>query len=203
MSSRGYIKGLPYTFGAAKPEESEHNLFWDSTNSRFNWAKYKTDNNIAANAVQIYLGSNELQKDNTENVGYIKEMVDYIIQDEGSDFPIFVVNPINRATQDGLGANVNADGFAGLSGMWDYEERYKIMDLTQRLDNAFKDYSNVHMVNLAITHDDEYNFGTQETPVNPRASQKEYLPVDGIHPQVQGYFQMADVMYSVYCAFLD
>lgn len=202
FASRDYIEGNPYTFGAAKPEEAEHNLFWDSANSRFNWAKYKTDNNISADAVQIYLGSNELREDNTENVGYIKQMVDYILQDE-PNIPIFVINPINRATQDGLGANVSADGFAGLSGMWDYQERYKIMDLTQRLDNAFKDYSNVHMVNLAITHDDEYNFGAQETPVNPRASQKEYLPVDGIHPQVQGYFQMADVMYSVYCAFLD
>lgn len=204
FASRDYIVGNPYTYGsAANPVEAEHNVFWDTENNRFNWAKYKATNNIVADAVQIYLGSNELKLDNTDNVSYIKQMVDYIIQDEGSDFPIFVVNPINRATQDGLGANVSADGFAGLSGMWDYQERYKIMDLTQRLDNAFKDYSNVHMVNLAITHDDEYNFGTQETPVNPRASQVEYLPVDGIHPQAQGYYQMADVMYSVYCAFLD
>lgn len=55
------------------------------------------------------------------------------------------------------------------------------------------------MVNLALTHDSEYNFGAVETPVNPRATQKELMPIESVHPQTQGYYQMADVMYSAIC----
>ena len=200
FAAEDYIKGNPYTYEGAP--ETVHNRFWNSSKSRFDWAYYKSTNNINPDCVQIYLGSNHLGYDNTTNVGYIKQIVDYIRQDDAS-IPIFVVNPINRATQDGLGANVSADGFAGLSGMWEYSEQKKIMDLMMKLDETFKDYANLHMVNLALTHDDEHNFGAVQTPVNPRAAQTELMPDDGIHPDAQGYYQMADVMYSVYCAFLN
>jgi len=198
FSARNYIDGSPYTFGGAT--ETEHNAFWDG--SRFNWAAYKSSKGINPSVVQIFLGTNGLSADNTANAGYIKQIVDYIRQDDAS-IPIIVVNTIYRGNQDGIGVQQSNDGYASQNGVWKYNEDMKIMNLMSTLDDLLKGYSGVTMVNLAVSHDSEYNFGAVETPVNPRASQKEYMPVESIHPQPQGYYQMADVLYSACCAVLN
>ena len=192
FSAASYIGGKPYTYGGGT--ETEHNIFWDG--SRFNWSTYKTATGLVPDAVQIFLGTNGLSDDNATNAGYIKQMVDYIRQDDAS-IPIFVVNTIYCGTQDGIGVQQNSDGYSTTSGKWKYNEDLKIMNLMQTLDALVDSYSGVYMINLALTHDSENNFGAVETPVNPRAAQKELMPVESIHPQTQGYFQMADVMFSV------
>ncbi len=192
FSAASYIGGKPYTYGGGT--ETEHNIFWDG--SRFNWSTYKTATGLVPDAVQIFLGTNGLADDNATNAGYIKQMVDYIRQDDAS-IPIFVVNTIYCGTQDGIGVQQNSDGYSTTSGKWKYNEDLKIMNLMQTLDALVDSYSGVYMINLALTHDSENNFGAVETPVNPRAAQKELMPVESIHPQTQGYFQMADVMFSV------
>jgi hypothetical protein len=129
-------------------------------------------------------------------------MVDYIRQDD-ANIPIFVVNTIYRGTQNGIGVQQSNDGYASQSGVFKYNEDKKVMDLMKRLDALLADYDGVYMINLALTHDSEYNFGAVETAVNPRASQTEFMPTESVHPQAQGYYQMADVIYSVYCAVLE
>ena len=129
-------------------------------------------------------------------------MVDLIRQDD-PDIPIFVVNTIYRGTQDAVGAQISDTGMAAGVGSYKYYEDRRIMDLMVKLDALLQDYENVHMINLAVSHDSEYNFGAVEEPVNPRAVQTQLVPVEAVHPQQQGYFQMADVMFSVFCGVLE
>lgn len=191
FSPRGYIVGSPYTFGGAT--ETPNNKFWDG--SRFNWSSYKTNAGVSPDAVQIFLGTNGIADDNTTNAGYIKQMVDYIRQDD-ANIPIFVVNTIYKGNQNGIGVQQSSDGYASNSGMWKYNEDRKVMNLMKTLDKLLDGYAGVHMINLALTHDSEYNFGAEETPVNPRAAQTEFMPKESVHPQEQGYYQMADVIFS-------
>lgn len=197
FSAKNYIDGAIYNYGG----ETAPNVFWDGT--RFNWNHYKAQTGLNPNCVQIFLGTNGMSNDNTTNAGYIKQMVDYIRQDD-SEIPIFIVNTIYRGTQNGIGVQQSNDGYASAVGVYKYSEDKKVMDLMQKLDTLFAEgYTNVFMINLALTHDSEYNFGAVETSVNPRAVQKEFMPIESIHPQAQGYYQMADVMFSVYCGCLN
>ncbi len=194
FTAKNYINGDPYTYAGAK--ESPNNVFWNGSN--FSWTNYKSVSGLSPDAVQIFLGTNGIAEDNTVNAGYIKQMVDCIRQDD-ANIPVFVINTIYRGTQDGIGVQQSNDGYASQVGVWKYNEDKKVMDLMIKLDNLLGGYPNVHMINLALTHDSEYNFGAVETSVNPRATQTELMPVESVHPQLQGYYQMADTMFSVMC----
>ena len=50
------------------------NPFWDGT--RFNWSYYKTNTGINPDGVQIWLGTNGITLDPTENANNIKQIVD-------------------------------------------------------------------------------------------------------------------------------
>lgn len=198
FTAEAYIKGATYSYGG----ETVPNAFWDG--EKFSWDHYmKNVLNLygmgVINAVMIFLGTNGISNDNTENAGYIKQMVD-VIQADQPGIKVFVCNTIYRSNQNGMGVQIGNDGYAAAPGAWKYNEDKKVMDLMKRLDAMLDGYENLWMVNLALTHDSEYNFGAVETPVNPRASQTEMLPIESVHPQNQGYYQMADTIYSVLCA---
>ena len=127
-------------------------------------------------------------------------MVDYIRQDNAT-IPIYLVWTLYRGNQNGLGVQTGSDGYtASNKGKYKYEEDMKVFNLMTKLAELLGDYTNLYFVPVSLCHDSEYNFGAVETPVNPRATQKEYLPTEATHPQEQGYLQMADIIYSVVSA---
>lgn len=192
FTAQAYINGATYSYGG----ETSPNAFWDG--EKFNWSNYKTTTGLNPDAVQIFLGTNGIANDNTVNAGYIKQMIDAIRADD-TNIPIFVVNTLYRSNQNGIGVQVGNDGYAATVGVWKYNEDKKVMDLMKKLDALLDSYENLYMVNIALTHDSEHNFGAVETKVNPRSAQTEMMPIESVHPQTQGYFQMADVMFSAIC----
>jgi plastocyanin len=193
FSAANYLSNTAYTFET--PTETVH-PFWDGT--RFNWNYYKTNTGINPNAIQIFLGTNGIDIDPTVNAGNIKQMVDYIRQDD-ANIPIFLVYTLYRGNQDGLGNQTSTDGYASNKGAWKLQEDRKVFNLMSKLNSLLNAYSNLYFVPIAPCHDSEFNFGAVSTPVNPRANQTELLPTEATHPQTQGYLQMADIMYSVLC----
>lgn len=171
--------------------------FWDG--ARFNWNHYKTTTGIEPDMVQIWLGTNGISLDPTTNANNIKQIVDYIRQDDPT-IPIYVAYTIYRGNQNGLGVQRNSDGYVLNHGAWELEEKRKVFNLMVKLNELLKSYSNLYFVPLATCHDTEYNFGSMEKPVNPRAEQTEFLPVEATHPQEQGYLQIADIMFSAFCS---
>lgn len=197
FTSIGYTTAHDYTFEAANPETVHP--FWDGT--KFSWSYYKTNTGVSADAIQIFLGTNDLFGNTSgetlaEN---LKTMVDDIRLTE-TDMPIFLVLTILVGSQNGLGNQRASDGFTAMyKGKNKYLLDCKFIKAMQLLQETFKDYDNLYFIPLTQCHDNQYNFGEVETPVNPRAAQTEIMPKEAIHPQQQGYEQMADVMYSVYC----
>jgi hypothetical protein len=197
---RSGFSAVSYLTNAAYVYENEGvHPFWDG--SRFNWNYYKTQTGINPDAVQIFLGTNNMELDPTTNAGNIKQIVDYIRQD--SSIPIFVVYTLFRGNQDGIGNEIDENGHPYTLGTWKLEEDRKVFNLMVKLNELLNAYTNLHFVPVSICHDSEYNFGAVETPVNPRATQTELLPSQATHPKLQGYLQMADIMFSVYAKYLN
>ena len=191
FSAGDYLKATPYTY-----ESEGIQPFWNPTTSRFDWNNYKTTYSKTPNSVLLFLGTNNMNMDATENANHIKTIVDLIRQDEPT-LPIYVCNTLFRGNQDGMGNQVNTDGYSAVnSGRYKYEEDKKVFNLMVKLYELLKNYTKLYFVPIATCHDSENNFGAIETPVNPRAIQKELLPTEATHPQNQGYYQMADIIYS-------
>lgn len=191
-SASSYLTSSAYTF-----ESEGVHPFWDGT--RFNWSHYKTQTGIAPTEVTLFLGTNGIQLNPDTNAGNIKRIVDYIRQDDAT-IPINVVYTLFRGNQDGIGYQTGSDGYTANKGNWKLEEDRKVFNLIMKLNDLLKDYSNLYFIPIAQCHDSEYNFGSVERQVNPRATQTEHTPSEATHPQEQGYLQMADIMYSVYCS---
>jgi len=189
-SAANYLSGVSYTF-----ESEGVNPFWDGT--RFNWNYYKTNTSIVPNAIQIWLGINGIELDPTINANNIKQMVDYIRQDD-ANIPISIVFTLYRGNQDGLGVQTGSDGYTVNQGAFELCEDKKVFALMDRLYSLLSGYTKLYFTPIALEMDRDNNFGQTVTPVNPRATQTELLPVEATHPQTQGYLQIADTQFSVY-----
>jgi len=92
------------------------------------------------------------------------------------------------------------DGYSSFRSAWKLQEDRKIFNLMVKLDELFHEYDHVHFVPIALTHDSEYNFGQKEVSVNPRSEVKTTIPIESVHPQREGYMQMADIMFGTIIA---
>ncbi|MCD7785779.1 MAG: hypothetical protein LUH18_09475 [Oscillospiraceae bacterium] len=209
-SASWYTKDSTYDYEmryVGNPEvDTTANPFYDPSEERFSLAYYLEMQGSYLEAtpteIMLYLGTNGISLDNTSNAGAIKTIVDCIRMDD-ADIPIYMVNTLFRGNQNGIGTQQSSDGYASQAGKYKYEEDCKIVDLEQKLYSLLSEYENVYFIPIAVTHDSEYNFGNVETKVNPRAVQTEYLPVESVHPQAQGYYQMADCIWSVFAGTLE
>lgn len=206
FSAADYLTNSSYSFDTrydGVPDvEGSANPFFDG--EKFSLAHYLTSQSIETpSAVQIFLGTNDISNSVSDAVANIKAMVDSIVS-EYPDMLIFLCHTIYRSGQNGYGS-IGSDGYSGGSGAraYQYDEDCKVFDLMVGLTKELIEYSNVVFVPLATCHDREYNFGAVEVAANPRAEQKISVPVESVHPQAQGYYQFADVMFSAYCWLLD
>lgn len=195
FSAGSYLAKTTYDF-----ENEGVHKFWNDSIGRFDWNYYKSQNSINPDMVQIFLGTNGISLDSTNNANNIKQIVDYIRQDD-NNMPIFIVYTLYRGNQNGLGVQTGNDGYSANKGAWKLEEDRKVFNLMVKLNELLKDYDNLHFVPISTCHDSEYNFGNVERNVNPRSTIKEYVPIEATHPQNEGYMQFADIMFSVICKY--
>lgn len=188
--------------GDASPSEASFkyaNPFFDG--SGFNWSYYVTNSlgGVSPDVVVIFLGTNGITLDPTSNGNAIKLLVDRIRKDN-TTIPIFVVNTLYKSNQNGIGKQTDSDGYSTYKGQYKYEEDMKIFNLMVYLNDILSTYENVYTVPVALCHDSEYNYGAVETAVNPRSEITEFYPTESVHPQSAGYYQIADVLYSIICS---
>lgn len=204
-AAKWYNNNSSYTFdtnyNGSPSVEGSSNPFWDGTG--FSLQHYLTTQSgyvDTPDAVQLLLGTNGIMLDPSENVTNIKAIVDSICT-EYPTMPIFVCNTIYRSTQDGY-YSTGSDGYAVGQSDFQYGADMKIMNLQNALAETFAGYENVYIIPLSVCMDRDYNFGQKEVAVNPRSSMTINIPKESVHPQNEGYMQMADVMYSSYIAYL-
>lgn len=200
-TSSYYLGNNSYTFdslGVAGIDGRTQDLnpFWSPVTSDVNY-QYYLDNYSTPNPDKliIWLGTNGITVDPATNATNIKTFIDKIRLTGGSTIPIFVVHTLFRGNQDGIGKQTGSDGYVANSS-YKLEEDLKVFNLQEKMLADLTGYSNVFLVPVSTCHDSEFNFGAVSTPVNPRASQVEYLPNEATHPQNQGYLQIADIIFS-------
>ena len=172
VSSDWYLKDSDYTF--ENNGETAENPFYDKNNGCFSFEYYKNTYSINPDAIQIFLGTNGLTTDPVKNAGNIKKLVDEI-RKEDKDIPIFVVNTMYRGPVYKAGA---------IDEEKTENEHLMIFNLTEYLTKLLEKDENVYIIPLAFTHDSNNNYSEQ----------------DSVHPQETGYSQIADIVYSTYCA---
>ena len=178
----------------------EHNSFWDGSKFNFSYYVANTLNNVAPDAVFIWLGTNEMNN-LTTFLTNMQTIVDSV-REYSNTIKIFIVNTIYRSNQNGIGRQGAVEGYNPSNGVFKYKEDYKVMEMMKNLYEQFNGESNIYVVPLALQMDSEYNYGQQEMDVNPRNTYKTIYPVDSIHPRKTGQLQTADVFFSMLCGLL-
>jgi lysophospholipase L1-like esterase len=199
-TSSYYLGNNSYTFDSNGTvgndgRTQDLNPFWNPATSDVDFAYYKSNYNQNPDKLLIWLGTNGIAVDATSNATNIKTFIDKIRLTGGSTIPIFVVHTLFRGNQDGIGVQTGSDGYVANS-TYKLEEDLKVFNLQEKILADLSAYSNLYLVPVSTCHDSEFNFGAVSTPVNPRASQVEYLPSEATHPQNQGYLQIADIIFS-------
>lgn len=202
FAAYSYNTKSPYTFGNAG--ETTCHVFYNTATNRFDWNNYVNTilGGIQPGAVMLQMGINGIRTDNTDMIAHEVNIINMIRQDN-ANIPIFVTLTAYKGNQNGLGVQQSSDGHATNKGLWDYEEKQKVMNYCSLLYEAIKDMVGVYVIPLNVCFDAKYNYGAVETQVNPRCPVTELMPVEAVHPQDYGYYQMADIVYSVMCANLN
>lgn len=197
FSAGGYLSATSYDF-----ESEGVHPFWNPGTSSFDYGYYKTQNNISPDAIQLFLGTNGIALDPTVNATNIKTIVDKIRENDAT-IPIYVVLTLYRGDQNGMGRQLSSDGYSAGSNVWKLEEDRKVFNLVSKVYDLLKNYSNVRFIPIAHTHDSEFNFMSGTYPVNPRSTITEMQHNEATHPQLAGYLQMADIIFSTWCLYND
>lgn len=191
FSANDYLNETAYQYVEGQPVHP----FYNKETSRFDWNYYKQTTGFNPDVVEIALGTNGSDVDPTTNGNNIIQIINYIRQDDPA-IPIYVVNSIYPADQNGIGSWQNNQGYPLLPGRYKVEEDKKMYNLMVYLADKLKDYDNLYLVPEALTHDSANNFKNTLQAVNPYSSITESVPTDGFHPGSEGYYQMADTLYS-------
>ncbi len=192
FSADDYLKATSYALGG-----EECHKFFNPTTEIFDWNYYRETNEIYPDVIQIFLGTNNIQAGEA-NADDIVAMIDAIRKDDVLT-PIYVVNTIYQGSQDGLGSWKNKNGEYFAKGWNKHEQDVAVFNLMVMLEEKLGSYEEVYLVPAGISMDSEYNYERMEVPVNPYSNGIETIEKDPVHPNKAGYYQIADVIFSVFC----
>ncbi len=195
FSAANYLTETEYTY--EEPHEDVH-PFYNERTEGFDWEYYKRTTGFDPDIVEVFLGTNGLDVDPTENGDNIIQIVRNIHESDPK-LPIYLVHTLYPADQNGIGSWSNKQGYALYGDRYKYEEDQKVFNLMVYLEEQLSEEENLYFVPAGICHDSANNFDTEEVLVNPHSEETEVVAVDAIHPGRAGYQQIADCLYSVIC----
>jgi len=174
------------------------NPFWNPQTNGVDFNYYLIENSLdKPDGVQLFIGTNSLSggiASIDESNQKILEFIGYIRRDWGSSVKIYVCLIPYFSNQNGVGISYGLGMPKYLLDNYVFYQTSKVGALIE----ALKD-TNVFITPISITHDSQYNFGEVEVNVNPRnLNYKEYYPKEAVHPQIEGYYQFADCMFSTW-----
>ena len=188
-----YLTETEYVYGGEGVQP-----FYNPGTGGFDYSYYKEKTGVSPDVVQIFLGKNGMSLDYEPGIAWLEEMVNNI-RETDPDIPISLVQTIYMGGQDGIGNETDAKGRSALNGWWKLEEDKKVFLWTEAMEAAFGSMDGVYLIPAALAFDSEYNFRASIEPVNARSSRNEAVLMEGMHPDTEGYLQLADLFFSTYC----
>lgn len=178
--------------------------FYDAQSKRIDFKKYVDKLNIEKlDYIYILLGGNGLLRPSAINnsrhdyckivIEEVKRMVDKIKSDLPNIKIKIMSNPL-LSVYGGMGSSYGAE--------LPFTNAYDITHYVMELNLAYKGLAEskgynefLEYINLPSQFDSEYNYPFIEKPVNSRSKITERIDTNGGHPTVDGYMQIADVVY--------
>lgn len=182
-------------------EGEEVHKFWNPEKERFDWNYYKTTTGFDPDVILLHLGTNGLLSgdENAENICRLVEL----IRKDDKNIPIYVVNTIYQSDQNGIGSMKLNNGSLMFPGQYKQERDLANFRLMEYLSERLSEEKHIYLVPASISVDSAHVFVTEERPVNPYSEKTEPVAVDAVHPGPEGYYQMADVIYSTFCGTME
>ena len=149
-----------------------------------------------------WAGTNGFQLNPSQNVNGMINFVN-MVRTEYPNIPILVTNTIYRSNQDGIGRQANVDGYSATNTNFKYSEDLKVIRLANAVYDEFKSYDNLLVIPSVLAMDSVNGFGWMEIPVNSRSTETMKVPMDSVHPQPSGYYQIADIDLAYICKLLS
>lgn len=165
------------------------NPFWNENTSAVDFLNYvQAQGKTSLDYLYILLGWNSMSASDEA----FRSSIGTFISNVHASFPNcqIVLLGLEMPSFEGLPANY------GASAKWTY---YNAMSHVVRLNKLYEeianDTDNVSFVQISGQFDTEHNMMTAERTVNVRNSTKEVYQSNGVHPAVNGYYQIADACY--------
>lgn len=197
FSAGDYLQATPYTLGEGEACHPFYNLEKES----FDWNYYKETTGFDPDLVWVFLGTNGLASGDG-NADDIVKIVESIREDDRT-VPIYVVNTIYQGSQNGIGAYKDKYGNGLLKSTYKQQRDLYTFQLMTYLEDALGEEKYVYLVPAAISVDSETVFEMEERSANPYSDLTESYEVDPIHPTKDGYYQIADTIYSTLCGTME
>lgn len=178
-------------------EGEEVHKFWNPETKRFDWNYYKETTGFQPDVIWLHLGTNGLLS-GEENAENICQIVRLIRQDD-KKIPIYVVNSIYQSDQNGIGSMTMNNGSLMFPNEYKQERDLAVFRLMEYLSEELADEKNIYLVPAAISVDSANVFQTEAQQVNPYSEITEQVATDAVHPAAEGYYQIADTIYSTMC----
>lgn len=182
-------------------EGEEVHKFWNPETQRFDWNYYKTSTGFNPDVILLHLGTNGLLSGD-ENAENICKIVDLIRRDD-KEIPIYVVNTIYQSDQNGIGSMKMNNGSLMFPGHYKHQRDLANFKLRTYLTDRFANEENTYLVPAAISVDSENVFWVAARRVNPYSQVMENVATDAVHPMPEGYYQIADIIYSTMCGTME
>ena len=185
--------------------EDTQNPLWDTENEKMSFIPYA--NQVADGQIDVvytllsWNGLSAGKTDFTDILAEVKIFADTL----HAEFPnakLKIMGVQVPSVRGGMGASYGATGTA-------YADNYGMAVTALNMNDAYQEFANrpeysgfVEFVNISTQFDTEYNMQHNAgVNVNTRNSTtKEWLDINGIHPDTSGYYQIADVVYRNFIA---
>ena len=167
---------------------ASENPFWNTANNSVDFSNY-ANNVLGINSIDylyVLLGWNSMGYSEEGYKTQIRTFIDNVL----SAFPNckIALMGVQIPSVDGCGVSY------GCSWNW-YEKACNVFDFNDWYTDISNEYENVHFVNVSGQFDTDNNMPAEMRPVNVRSDKTELFQVNGVHPALSGYNQIADVVY--------
>lgn len=188
------------TFSASALDSG--NPFWDAMAGALDFPTYvNTYMSGACDSIYFLLtwnGQAGNKSDFSYEIGVAKTLIDHI----HTNYPSCKIK-IMGIPLPSLNGGIGID----YQGSSSYSNPYGLVVTALNLNNAYQNWCNeaaysgfMEFVNISAQFDAENNMQEAEKPVNTRSSKTEMVGINGVHPDIEGQNQIADVVYRNFIA---
>ena len=170
------------------------NPFWNRETEQNDFSAYATKQGVSSiDYVYILLGWNSTFEAEESYKRQCRELLDDIL----SAFPNCKIGLIGLQipSRDGLAHNYGVK--------WKFNEKLQFIWNLQKwyteISHETSYEGKVEYINFAGQFDSEYCYSALQRAVNIRSTQIETIQSNGVHPNIEGYMQLADVVFRNIC----